>query len=124
MVDYDFALMKASHANFMRPMHGAPRKVQVEAADKYGVVMTVPAVSTENDEPVEANWVQKVADMRDVTIYYRNNPSVFFFEGCNGDLSAQHMTDMLNVRLTWDPYGGRLTGTRATGPVSDSYGIR
>ena len=124
MVDYDFALIKASHGNFLRPMHGAPRRAQVDAADRYGVVMTVPAVSTENDEPVAANWVQKLADMRDVTIYYRNNPSVLFYEGCNGDLSAPHMTDMLNVRLAWDPNGGRLTGTRSSGPGSDAYGIR
>ena len=124
MVDFAFALIKASNGNFLRPMHGAPRRVQVDAADRYGVVMTVPAVATENDEPVEANWVQKLADMRDVTIYYRNNPSVLFYEGCNGDLSAQHMTDMLNVRLAWDPNGGRLTGTRSSGPGSDAYGIR
>ena len=124
MVDYDFALIKASNGNFLRPMHAAPRRVQVDAADRYGVVMTVPAVATENDEPVEANWVQKLADMRDVTIYFRNNPSVLFYEGCNGDLSAQHMTDMLNVRLTWDPNGGRLAGTRSSGPGSDAYGIR
>lgn len=124
MVDYDFSLIKESNGNFLRPMHSAPRKVIVDAADKYGVVMTIPAASGENDEPDPVMWAQKVAIMRDVTIYYRNNPSVLFYEGCNGDLSVQHMTDMVNVRKQWDPNGGRLTGTRSTGEGSNANGIR
>jgi beta-galactosidase len=51
--------------------------------------------------------------MRDVTIYYRNNPSVLFYEGCNQILSIEHMNQMKNIRLTWDPYGGRLAGLRS-----------
>lgn len=124
MVDYDFSLIKESNGNFLRPMHSAPRKVIVDAADKYGVVMTIPAASGENDEPDPVMWAQKLAIMRDVTIYYRNNPSVLFYEGCNGDLGVQHMTDMVNVRKQWDPNGGRLTGTRSTGDGSNAHGIR
>ena len=28
---------------------------------------------------------------------------------------TQNMKDMIIVRKTWDPYGGRLSGTRSTG---------
>ncbi len=135
MVEYDFNLLKQSGGNFLRPMHSAPRRVQVDAADKYGVVMVVPATATENDETVPANWVQKVADMRDVCIYFRNNPSVYFWEGNNGDLSATHMQNMLDVTAQFDPgnvsittgnpnENGRLIGTRAAGTGADAYGLQ
>lgn len=130
MVEYDFNLIKQSGGNFVRPMHSAPRRVQVDTADKLGVVMVCPATATENDETDPANWVQKVADMRDVCLYFRNNPSVYFWEGNNGDLSATHMQNMMDVTAQFD-HGNvditpgrdyrsntRLIGTRAAGTGS------
>jgi len=113
MNEFDFKLIKESHGNFVRPMHISPRPIQVAAADKFGVVMVVPAANNEGDTKEPDIWRERVDDMRDVTIYYRNNPSVLFYEGCNQILSTQHMTDMKNVRLTWDPNGGRLAGLRS-----------
>jgi len=113
MNELDFKLMKDNNANFVRPMHIAPRKVQVEAADKFGIVMTCPAANNEGDETDTNKWQERLDIMRDVTIYFRNNPSVLFYEGCNQILTAQHMQDMKNVRLTWDPNGGRLSGLRS-----------
>ncbi|MGH8048561.1 MAG: sugar-binding domain-containing protein, partial [Chthoniobacterales bacterium] len=113
LTEYDFKMMRDSHANFVRQMHIAPRKAQVAAADKFGIVMTVPAANNEGDETDVNQWQQRLDMMRDVTIYFRNNPSVVFYEACNQIVTAQHMQDMLNVRLTWDPYGGRLAGTRS-----------
>ncbi len=130
MVEYDFNLIKQSGGNFVRPMHSAPRKVQVDAADKLGVVMVCPATATENDETVSTNWTQKVADMRDVCVYFRNNPSVYFWEGNNGDLSATHMQNMMDITAQFDPGNvnitpgrdyrdnTRLIGTRAAGTGS------
>ncbi|MGH6645245.1 MAG: glycoside hydrolase family 2 protein, partial [Bradyrhizobium sp.] len=40
LTDYDFKLMKDSNANFIRQMHIAPRRDQVDAADKFGIVTT------------------------------------------------------------------------------------
>ena len=123
MNDFDFAMMKAGNANFVRPMHIAPRKAQVEAADKYGILMTVPAANNEGDDPVPMYWNMRMDIMRDVMIYYRNNPSVIFYEGCNQILTAQHMTDVLNCRLQWDPNGGRLAGLRSN-DTDVTQGIR
>ncbi len=100
MVEYDFAMIKAGGGNFLRPMHSAPHRIQIDTADKYGVVMVCPATATENDETNPLSWTQKLYDMRDVCIYFCNNPSVYFWEGNNGDLSATHMQDMLNVTST------------------------
>ncbi len=113
MNELDFKIMKEDNGNFCRPMHIAPKRIQVEAADKFGVVMVVPAANNEGDEKEPNRWQERLDIMRDVTIYYRNNPSVLFYEGCNQILSTEHMDDMKKIRLTWDPYGGRLAGLRS-----------
>ncbi len=123
MNELDFKMIKESNGNFVRPMHIAPHPIQVAAADKFGVVMVVPAANNEGDTKEPDIWQERVDDMRDVTIYYRNNPSVLFYEGCNQILSTQHITDMRNVRLTWDPYGGRLAGLRSN-DGGTTFGIR
>ena len=123
MNEYDFKLMKENHGNFLRPMHKAPRMVQVQAADKFGVVMVVPAANNEGDPKEPVRWQQMLDIMRDVTIYFRNNPSVFFYEACNQIISAEHMRDMVKLRMTWDPSGGRFSGTR-TNDTERTAGIR
>jgi hypothetical protein len=117
MNDYDFQMMKAGGANLCRSMQCAPHLEQVQAADRYGIVMVVPAAYTEDDldssgPPNPEAYQEDLDIMRDNTIYFRNNPSVLFYEACNGDPSAAHMTGMLNIRKQYDPSGGRLAGAR------------
>ena len=123
MNDYDFSMIKQSNANFMRAMQCAPHLEQVQAADRYGIVMVVPSAYTEDDQTDANKWQEDLDIMRDNTIYFRNDPSVLFYEACNGEPTAQHMTDMLNVRLQWDPAGGRLAGAR-TNDTDTTQGIR
>ncbi len=123
MNEFDFKLIKENHGNFVRPMHIAPKPIQVSAADRFGVVMVVPAANNEGDAKEADIWRERLDIMRDVTIYYRNSPSVLFYEGCNQILSTQHMTDMKKVRTTWDPYGGCLAGLRSN-DKNATLGIR
>ncbi|MGH8047446.1 MAG: sugar-binding domain-containing protein [Chthoniobacterales bacterium] len=113
MNEYDFKLMKENNANFVRPMHIGPRKVQVEAADKFGIIMVAPAANNEGDEKDPNRWQERLDIMRDVVIAFRNNPSVVFYEACNQILSADHMKQMVDVKTKWDPNGGRYMGTRS-----------
>ncbi|MCL2649757.1 MAG: discoidin domain-containing protein [Candidatus Azobacteroides sp.] len=113
MGEYDFMLMKETNGNFLRPMHVAPRHRDVAAADKIGVIYACPAGDAEGDN-VGRQWDQRVELMRDVTIYYRNNPSVVFYEGGNQYIVPEHMQEMQAVRLQYDPNGGRFSGTRST----------
>ena len=83
MNEFDFKLIKEDNGNFVRPMHIAPKPIQVAAADRFGVVMVVPAANNEGDSKEADVWRERLDIMRDVTIYYRNNPSVLFYEGCN-----------------------------------------
>ena len=110
--EYDFSLIKQSNGNFLRPMHVTPRKRDVEAADKFGVIYACPAGDAEGDA-TGRQWDQRVEAMRNAVIYYRNNPSVVFFEGGNQNIIPDHMQQILDVRKTWDPYGGRFSGTRS-----------
>jgi len=130
MTEYDYLLMKQANAMFVRPMHVSPARHMVESADRLGMVMVVPAGNAEGDMCTDrpeclVRWAQRLAVMRDSTIYFRNNPSVFFYEGSNSGLTEQHMADILAVRRLWDPNGGRLSGCRTVDPVnvpSEEYG--
>jgi beta-galactosidase len=133
MTEYDYFLMKEANALFIRPMHVSPRKHAVESADRLGMVMVVPAGNSEGDDtppfcPATAcatRWAQRLAVMTNSTIYFRNNPSVFFYEGGNSGLSEEHMAEIVGVRKLWDPNGGRLSGCRAVDPQnipSQEYG--
>jgi beta-galactosidase len=104
--------------NFIRPMHVSPVPHMVTSADRLGVVMVAPNANGEGC--YDANrWPQHVALMQAVVIYFRNNPSVAFFEGCNSGLTDAQMTDIVNVRKTWDPHGSRYAGTRGTDPQNE-----
>jgi beta-galactosidase len=117
MTEYDYLLIKQANGNFIRPMHIAPRKHMVESADRLGIVMVIPAGDGEGCYDA-VRWPQHVALMKNVTIYFRNNPSALFYEGCNSPLTQQQMLDMKAVRDQWDPHGGRFAGARGTDQVA------
>jgi beta-galactosidase len=50
-------------------------------------------------------------------IYFRNSPSILFWEAGNNYVTAAHMTQMHQLRATWDPHGGRVIGCRS---ISDN----
>jgi beta-galactosidase len=115
--EYDFVMMKQQNSNFLRPMHIAPKKIDVDASDKLGMIMVCPAGDSEQDPPIDTPiglrwWQMRLEVMRDVMIYFRSHPSVMFWEAANGMISGAHMADMFAVRDKWDPNGGRFTGTR------------
>jgi beta-galactosidase len=126
MTEYDYLLMRASGAFFIRPMHVSPRKHMVDSADRLGMVLACPAGNNEGDDPAgDPRWQMRVDLMRDSTIYFRNNPSVWFWEASNSGISEQHMQDMVAVKTKWDPNGGRFAGTRSSdkaGIPSEEYG--
>jgi beta-galactosidase len=95
--EWDYLLMRDSRSVFVRPMHITPKKADVQAADKFGVVLAVPAGDGENQQPT-----QDRADlMRDSMIYMRNNPSVMFWESGNEGVEAAGMALMRGVYDKW-----------------------
>jgi len=127
MHDYSAQLVRSTHANYIRWMHISPQAVDVRACDKAGIVIVCPAGDKENDAKGR-QWEQRVEVMRDSMIYFRNNPSILFWEAGNNGVTAEHLQQMVDLRKQWDPNGGRVLGCRSltapgTTPVAEYYGV-
>lgn len=141
MHDYTAQLVRASNANYIRWMHVAPQAADVRSCDKFGIVQVCPAGDKEMDpakdsrlkpEVAARQWAQRAEVMRDTIIYFRNSPSIFFWEAGNQVITVPHMEEMVALRKQWDPNGGRVMGTRhgddnaaatALTPVAEYYGV-
>ena len=111
MHDLHARLLCDCHGNYIRWMHVAPQRVDVEACDRFGIVQVCPAGDKERDAQGR-QWEQRLEVMRDSMIYFRNNPSILFWEAGNNGVSAQHLQQMVDLRQQWDPHGGRVMGCR------------
>jgi beta-galactosidase len=112
MHDFTARMLRDSNGNYLRWMHVAPQKVDVEAFDRFGIVEVAPAGDKEED-PQGRQWEQRVEVMRDTIVYFRNNPSVLFWEAGNNGITASQMQQMVELRKQWDPRGGRAMGCRS-----------
>jgi len=109
--DFSNGLMVKSNANLVRWMHVTPWKQDVESCDRVGLMQMLPAGDAEKDTQGR-RWEQRTELMRDAIIYYRNNPSVLFYECGNESISEEHMAEMKAIRDQYDPAGGRAIGSR------------
>jgi beta-galactosidase len=98
---------------------------------RYGIIQVCPAGDKERDA-TGRQWEQRLEVMRDSMIYFRNNPSIFFWEAGNTVITVEHMQQMLALRKQWDPYGGRVVGARgndnveanvAITPIAEYFGV-
>ena len=122
MSDFSNALAVESNANFVRWMHVSPWKQDVESCDRVGLMQMLPAGDSEKDA-TGRHWEQRKELMRDAIIYFRNNPSVLFWESGNESISRDHMLEMREIRDLYDPYGGRAIGSREMLDIRESeYG--
>ena len=109
--DLDMQWIKESNSNFIRWMHVAPKPSQIRSGDKYGVVSACPAGDKEADVDGRA-WDQRVEAMRDAMIYFKNSPSVIFWEAGNNAVTAAHQQEMTDLKNILDPNGERFCGCR------------
>jgi beta-galactosidase len=131
MHDYNAQLIRESRANYIRWMHIAPQPVDVCACDRAGLIEICPAGDKEKDV-AGRQWEQRVEVMRDTMIYFRNRPSILFWEAGNTIITPEHMQQMVELRKEWDPNGGRVMGTRgdsnnsansAITPIAEWFGV-
>ena len=109
--DYGNGQMLASHANFVRWMHTAPWKQDVESLDRLGLMQAMPAGDSEADV-TGRRWEQRMEAMRDAIVYFRNSPSIVMYEAGNRGVSVEHMAEAKAIRDRYDPHGGRASGSR------------
>jgi beta-galactosidase len=112
MHDFTAQMIRESHGNYMRWMHVAPQKEDVESFDRFGIVEVAPAGDKEEDAQGR-QWEQRVEVMRDTIVYLRNNPSILFWEAGNTGVTAPQMRQMVEMRKELDPHGGRVMGCRS-----------
>jgi beta-galactosidase len=131
MHDFTIRMMRDDHANYVRWMHVAPQRVDSDSADRFGIVQICPAGDKERDA-VGRQWDQRLEVMRDTMIYFRNSPSILFWEAGNTVVTVEHMQQMVALRKQWDPDGGRVIGARgndnvqantAINPIAEYFGI-
>ncbi|GIP16368.1 beta-galactosidase [Paenibacillus montaniterrae] len=109
--DLDAKLIRESNANHIRFMHVAACPADIRSCDHYGIVCTQPAGDKER-ENFGRQWDQRVEAMRDIIIYFRNHPSIIFWEAGNNSINKEHMREMRLLKEKLDPRGGRFMGCR------------
>ncbi len=128
---YTADMIRACHGNYIRWMHISPQKVDADAMARNGIIQVCPAGDKERDA-TGRQWEQRVEVMRNSMIYYRNNPSILFWEAGNTVLSPDHMREMVALRQQWDPHGQRVIGCRgnsddaantAITPIAEYFGV-
>jgi beta-galactosidase len=131
MHDYTVSMMREANGNYLRWMHVSPQRADVEACDRMGIVEVCPAGDKER-MVTGRQWDQRVEVMRSSMIFFRNNPSILFWEAGNTIVTPEQMTQMVALRKELDPHGGRVMGTRdndladankALTPMSEYYGV-
>ncbi|MGA1981429.1 MAG: sugar-binding domain-containing protein [Acidobacteriaceae bacterium] len=131
MHDFTANLIRQCHGNYMRWMHISPQKVDADSFARFGIIQICPAGDKERDV-TGRQWDQRVEVMRDSIIYFRNNPSILFWEAGNTVVAPDQMQQMVDLRKQWDPDGGRVMGTRgdsnnaantANTPIAEYYGV-
>ncbi len=120
--DYQAQMIRDDHANYMRWMHIAPQRVDSDTADRFGIIQICPAGDKERDA-VGRQWDQRLEAMRDTMIYFRNSPSILFWEAGNTVVTVEHMQQMVALRKQWDPDGGRVVGARGNDNVAANTAI-
>ena len=109
---YTAQCIRESNANYIRWMHISPQHIDVTAFDKYGIVQICPAGDMESDV-TGRQWEQRKEAMLTTIIYYRNNPSILFYEAGNASITPQHMKEMHDIKKDLDPFGMRAMGCRS-----------
>ena len=131
MHDYTLALVRETHGNYMRWMHVSPQRADVGACDRFGIVEICPAGDKER-LVTGRQWDQRAEVMRDAMIFFRNNPSILFWEAGNTIVTPEQMVQMVALRKELDPHGGRVMGTRDNDqsdlnklltPMSEYFGV-
>ena len=131
MHDFTANLIRECHGNYMRWMHVSPTKTDADSLARFGIVQVCPAGDKERDV-TGRQWEQRIEVMRDSMIYFRNNPSILFWEAGNTVIAPEQMAHMVELRKQWDPNGGRVMGSRgnddvkmnsASTPIAEYYGV-
>jgi len=117
MHDFNAQLVRDSNGNYIRWMHISPQRVDVTSCDKYGIADVCPAGDGEHDV-FDRQWDQRMEVMRDSIIYFRNHPSILFWEAGNSASSQPRWWRWSICESNGTPTaGGRWVAAPSAGPT-------
>ena len=117
---YTLQLMKDGGGNFVRWGHVPGSPAQITAGDRLGIITLQPGGDGESDT-IGGAWALRAANQRDVLIYYRNNPSIFIWEGGNQKVSRDHAAELRGLMDKYDPHGGRVYAHRRADAITAEF---
>jgi beta-galactosidase len=117
---YTLQLMKEAGGNFVRWGHTAAGPAMIAASDRLGLITDQPGVDGESDTRGAA-WTLRASALRDVIIYFRNNPSILIWEGGNQKVSREHAAQLRQLMDTYDPKGGRAYAHRRADQITAEF---
>ncbi len=117
---YTSQLMKAAGGNFIRWGHAPAGPAQIAASDRLGIITLQPGGDGEHDT-VGGAWTLRAADFRDALIYFRNNPSIFIWEGGNQKVTREHAKELRGLMDKYDPHGGRAYAHRRADAITAEF---
>ncbi|MDQ5979675.1 MAG: beta-galactosidase [Verrucomicrobiota bacterium] len=113
-------LMREAGGNFVRWGHVPGGPAQIAAADQLGIVTLQPGTDGEHDTKGGA-WALRVANFRDVLVYFRNNPSILIWEGGNQKISREHAAELRALMDRYDPHGQRAYAHRRADAITAEF---
>jgi beta-galactosidase len=117
---YTSRQMKEAGGNFIRWGHAPAGPAQIDAGDRLGIVTLQPGGDGEHDT-VGGAWALRAADFRDVLIYFRNNPSIFIWEGGNQKVTREHAAELRALMDKYDPHGSRALAYRRADAITAEF---
>lgn len=116
MHSYIQQLMKEAGANMIRWGHSAGAPADIAASDALGILTIQPGVdgegSTVGGVYSPESYEVRIRAFRDMVIYFRNNPSIFIWEGGNQSVPDEEAKALRNIVQKWDAHGQRAYAHR------------
>lgn len=125
MHGFIFKQMKEAGGNMIRWGHSAGAPIDVELADKYGLITIQPGVdgegSTVGGVYSDVSYKIRSDAYRDMIIYFRNHPSILIWEGGNQSVPDKEAQTLKEITETWDPHGRRAYAHRRCDLTMEKY---